>query len=156
MLNMNGVRSSYTSEFVYGNIATQSVPSREQIEIQRKHKRHTVEQEEIKGLAMSAPLVVFFAIVTMVCLVMSVSYLHMQSNITATRDSISQLKSQISTVQSQNNALNYSINSYVNVDHVYKVATTKLGMKQATDKQISTYKASDSGYTLQYGDIPRK
>lgn len=87
---------------------------------------------------------------------MSVSYLHMQSNITATRDSISQLKSQISTVQSQNNALNYSINSYVNVDHVYKVATTKLGMKQATDKQISTYKASDSGYTLQYGDIPRK
>ena len=63
----------------------------------------------------------------MVCLVMSVSYLHMQSNITATRDSISQLKSQISTVQSQNNALNYSINSYVNVDHVYKVATTKLG-----------------------------
>ena len=112
---MNGVRSSYTSEFVYGNIATQSVPSREQIEVQRK-----------------------------------------QSNITATRDSISQLKSQISTVQSQNNALNYSINSYVNVDHVYKVATTKLGMKQATDKQISTYKASDSGYTLQYGDIPRK
>lgn len=66
------------------------------------------------------------------------------------------VKSQISTVQSQNNALNYSINSYVNVDHVYKVATTKLGMKQATDKQISTYKASDSGYTLQYGDIPRK
>ncbi len=57
---MNGVRSSYTSEFVYGNIATQSVPSREQIEVQRKHKRHTVEQEEIKGLAMSAPLVVFF------------------------------------------------------------------------------------------------
>ena len=55
-----------------------------------------------------------------------------------------------------NNALNYSINSYVNVVHVYKVATTKLGMKQATDKQISTYKASDSGYTLQYGDIPRK
>ena len=154
---MNGVRSSYTSEFVYGNIATQSVPSREQIEVQRKHKRHTVEQEEIKGLAMSAPLVVFFAIVTMVCLVMSVSYLHMQSNITATRDSISQLKSQISTVQSQNNALNYSGDSrHVTVDHVYKVATTKLGMKQATDKQISTYKASDSGCTLQYGDIPRK
>ena len=33
---MNGVRSSYTSEFVYGNIATQSVPSREQIEKTQK------------------------------------------------------------------------------------------------------------------------
>ena len=29
-------------------------------------------------------------------------------------------------------------------------------MKQATDKQIFNYKASDRGYTLQYGEIPNK
>ena len=68
----------------------------------------------------------------------------------------SQLRTNISTVQTENNALSYAINSYVDVNHICKVAKSKLGMKQASDNQIITYKSSDSGYTLQYGDIPNK
>ena len=153
---MSGIRSDYRSEYVYGNTVRQAVPQEK-----REHKtvhRHHVEQEYVneKALVMSAPHVIFLAVVSFVCLFTCVAYLHVQSNITATRSNISELKSNISTVQSQNNALDYSINSYVNVNRVYKIATKKLGMKQATDKQISNYKASDSGYTLQYGDIPSK
>ena len=156
---MSGIRSDYRSEYVYGNTVRQAVP-------QEKREHKTVMQiadmytkaffEDCNKLVMSAPHVIFLAVVSFVCLFMCVAYLHVQSNITATRSNISELKSNISTVQSQNNALDYSINSYVNVNRVYKIATKKLGMKQATDKQISNYKASDSGYTLQYGDIPSK
>ena len=105
---------------------------------------------------MSAPHVAFLVTVSFICLAMCVVYLNVQSNIRATRDNISQLRKNITTVQTQNNALNYAINSFVNVDHIYKEATTKLGMRQASDNQITTYKSSDSGYTLQYGEIPDK
>lgn len=162
---MNGARRNYyKSEYIDGNTirrestVRQIQPKRNPREDVRQRRRPVTEEElrRAKALTMSAPHVAFLAVVSIVCLVMCVAYLYVQSDITATRTSISELKNEINTVQSYNNALNYSINSHVNVDHVYKVATKKLGMKQATDKQIFYYKASDSGYTIQYGDIPNK
>lgn len=161
---MNGVRNNYyRSEYVDGNTVKKDRPSANvhpkrnpRVNGEQRKRQIAEEQRRAKGLTMNAPHVAFLALVSVVCLIVCFSYLYVQSNITATRDSISVLKNDISTVQSQNNALNYSINSYVNVDHVYKVATKKLGMKQATDKQIFNYKASNRGYTLQYGEIPNK
>lgn len=161
---MNGVRNNYyRSEYVDGNTVKRERPSANiqpkqnpKVNSEQRRRQLAEEQRRAKGLTMNAPHVAFLALVSIVCLVVCFSYLYVQSGITATRDNISQLKNDINTVQSQNNALNYSINSYVNVDHVYKVATKKLGMKQATDKQIFNYKASDRGYTLQYGEIPNK
>lgn len=162
---MNGARNNYyRSEYIDGNTirrestARQIQPRRRPQEDVRQRRRPVTDEElrRAKALTMSAPHVAFLIVVSVVCLVMCVAYLYVQADITATRTSISELKNEISTVQSYNNALNYSINSHVDVDHVYKVATKKLGMKQATDKQIFYYKASDSGYTIQYGDIPNK
>ena len=124
------------------------------LEPQRKERIKTEKREN--ALPMSAPYVFFLIAVTCICIVMCVTYLNIQSNIRATRDNISQLRTNISTVQTENNALSYAINSYVDVNHICKVAKSKLGMKQASDNQIITYKSSDSGYTLQYGDIPNK
>ena len=124
------------------------------LEPQRKERIKTATREN--ALPMSAPYVFFLIAVTCICIVMCVTYLNIQSNIRATRDNISQLRTNISTVQTENNALSYAINSYVDVNHICKVAKSKLGMKQASDNQIITYKSSDSGYTLQYGDIPNK
>jgi cell division protein FtsL len=147
----------YKREYVEGNTVRQTSQQMMPGTAAAPVKRRRVDtQNRQNALTLNGAHVAFLAVVSIVCLMMCVAYLYIQSNITATRSNITDLKDSISTVQSQNNALNYSINSYVNVDHVYKVATTKLGMKQASDKQISNYKASDSGYTLQYGDIPNK
>lgn len=149
----------YTNEYISGNTVRKTNP-------QRKHRIETAPQRSPrseknvrpneKALTMNAPYVAFLAVVSVVCLLMCVMYLNIQSDISETRTSISGLKAQISTIQSQNDALNYSINSYVDVDRIYKEATSKLGMSQAKDNQISKYKTSDSGYTVQYGDIPAK
>ncbi len=157
---MNRVRREYyRDEYVSGNTVRQTVPERERrVYTDSRNMRHS--KREIRAreraLTMNAPHVIFLAVVSLVCLAMCVAYLHIQSDISKTRTSIADLKTQISTVQSQNDALNYAINSYVDVDNIYKLATTKLGMRQATDNQISYYKPSESGYTIQYGDIPDK
>ena len=152
-------RDYYRNEYVSGNTVRQIRPERERrvyVDGRRVRQNERELRANEKALTMNAPYVAFLAVVSIVCLLMCVAYLHLQSDISQTRTNISEVKTQISTIQSQNDALNYSINSYVNVDHIYKVATTKLGMKQASDEQISKYKSSDSGYTVQYGDIPTK
>ncbi len=152
-------RSYYANEYVNGNTVRKVRPEREHrvyVNGQRVRENERELRAREKALTMNAPYVAFLAVVSAVCLIMCVFYLNIQSDISETRTSISELKTQISTVQSQNDALNYSINSYVDVDYIYDVATTKLGMSQATDDQISRYKPSDSGYTIQYGDIPTK
>lgn len=152
-------RDYYRSEYVSGNTVRKVRPERERrvyTDQQRRTGREKSLRTNDKALSMNAPYVIFLAAVSVVCLIMCVTYLHIQSQITNTRENVAQLKTQINTLQSQNDALQYSINSNVDVDHIYKTATTKLGMTQATDDQISTYKSSDSGYTVQYGDIPTK
>ncbi len=152
-------RSVYGREYVDGNTVRKLNPSRE--------RRVYIDDERVRGnerelrireheKTMNAPYVAFLAIVSSVCLIMCVCYLNIQSDISKTRNNIALLKGQISTVQSQNDALSYSINNYIDTDNIYKMASTKLGMKQATDDQISKYKLSDGGYTVQYGNIPSK
>lgn len=151
MEKLNYTRNNY----IMGNTAREMEPA---IQDRPQYRRRKVEERrKMKDkLAINGVSVFFMALVAVVCLVMCVGYLYLQSNISETRNRISLLKTNISTVQSQNDALKYSINSYVDSENVYKVATKKLGMKQAKEKQMSMYKTSDKGYTVQYGDIPKK
>lgn len=152
-------KSVYGREYVDGNTVRKLNPSRER-RVYADDRRVLESEKELRAReyekTMNAPYVAFLAIVSAVCLIMCVCYLSVQSDITKTRKNIALLKSQISTVQSQNDALSYSINNYIDTDNIYKMASTKLGMKQATDDQISKYKLSDGGYTVQYGNIPSK
>ena len=147
---MNQVRrSNYGREYVDGNTVRKLNPDRDRrVYVDGKRVQENERQIRAREYAkiMNAPYVAFLAIVSAVCLIMCVCYLNIQSDISETRTNIATLKGQISTVQSQNDALNYSINSYIDTDNIYKMATNKLGMKQATDDQISKYKLSDGGY----------
>lgn len=152
-------RNYYRSEYVSGNAVRKTTPDRERrvyVDGERVRQSEKEIRASERALTMNAPYVAFLAVVSVVCLITCVVYLHLQSDISETRADIGQLKTQISTLQSQNDALNYSINSYIDADHIYDVATKKLGMTQAAGEQISKYKLSDNGYTVQYGDIPEK
>ena len=113
-------------------------------------------RERERALHMNGSYVFFLTGVFAVCLAMCFGYLYVQSEIAQTRSEISKLKTDISTVASQNDSLNYSINSCMDTNNIYKKATQEMGMTQATDEQIVFYKSSDSGYTVQYGDIPKE
>ena len=138
-----------------GNTARQIEPAI-QDRPQIRNNRVSERKKAKSALAINGVSVFFIALVAVFCIATCVAYLYLQSTISETRESISKIKTDINTVQSQNDALKYSINTYVDSEHVYKVATKKLGMRQAKGDQLSIYKSSDKGYTVQYGDIPNK
>lgn len=113
-------------------------------------------RERERALHMNGSYVFFLTGVFAVCLACALDIYMYSSEISQTRSEISKLKTDISTVASQNDSLNYSINSCMDTNNIYKKATQEMGMTQATDEQIVFYKSSDSGYTVQYGDIPKE
>ena len=59
------------------------------------------------------------------------------------------------SVKSENDALAIRINTYVDLDYVYKVATEELGMVYANKDQVLLYDKTESEYIRQYEDIPQ-
>ena len=148
-------RNYRRDDYIMGNTARQLEPAvqdRPQIRNTRVSERKKMKS----ALAINGVSVFLMAIVAAFCIATCVGYLYLQSNISETRDNISKIKTNINTVQSQNDALKYSINTYVDSENVYNVATKKLGMRQAKGDQLSIYKSSNKGYTVQYGEIPNK
>ena len=148
-------RNYRRDEYIMANTARQLEPAvqdRPQIRNSRVSERKKMKST----LAINGPSVLIMAIIAVFCIGICVGYLYLHTSISETRDNIAKIKTDINTVQSQNDALKYSINTYVDSENVYKVATKKLGMHQAKGDQLSIYKSSDKGYTVQYGDIPTK
>ena len=143
------------NDYIMGNTARQLEPAvqdRPQIRNSRVSERKKMKS----AYSINAGSVLFITIIGILCGATIMAYPFLHSSISETRNNIAEIKTDINTVQSQNDALKYSINTYQDSENVYKVATKKLGMRQAKGNQLSIYKSSDKGYTVQYGDIPNK
>lgn len=143
------------NDYIMGNTARQLEPAvqdRPQIRNNRVSERKKMKS----AYSINAGSVLFITIIGILCGATIMAYLFLHSSISETRNNIAEIKTNINAVQSQNDALKYSINTYQDSENVYKVATKKLGMRQAKGNQLSIYKSSDKGYTVQYGDIPNK
>lgn len=104
---------------------------------------------------MNLPFVIMLTIASVFTLYLCVSYLQVQSSITSRIRNIASLESEIETLKSENDALETSINTYVDLDHVYEVATKDLGMVYANKDQVILYNKTESEYVRQYEDIPQ-
>lgn len=121
----------------------------------KKRKRRTaliVEQESPMQMDF---LFVSALTIAMICsLYICVSYLGLQSTIKARIDHIEKLEQQIETLKNDNDALETRIETSINLDEIYRIATEELGMVYPNKKQIRFYDRTENGYVRQYEDIP--
>lgn len=104
---------------------------------------------------MDLPYVIMLTIAAVCTLYLCVNYLHLQSSITTRIHTIESLESELETLKTENDALQTNINTSVDLDHVYKVATEELGMVYANKNQILQYDKTESEYVRQNEDIPK-
>lgn len=104
---------------------------------------------------MDLPFVVMLTIAAICTLYLCVNYLQVQSSITSRIHNIELLEQELETLKSENDALETSINTYVDLDYVYEVATQELGMVYANKNQVIMYNKTESEYVRQYDDIPK-
>ncbi len=119
----------------------------------RSPKRQPAKRHSKKlGFAQVALAAVFFAFFVLVC----VGYLNVNAENSRVRSNITSLQTKLETITAQNDSLDYSINSYVDINHIIDVATNDLGMVKISKDNINTYKSAEYEYMQQYSSIPTK
>lgn len=165
MANRTVYRKNYISyeDYIEGSaVRKQSVteaPQRTErtyVDNKRVTTSRSIYRNREKALHMSAPYVVVLAICSVMMCTVCAKYLSLRDDITTKSEMIAQLEVQTETLKSHNDNLNYSINSYMDIEYISKVATEELGMIRAGKEQISFYESSESEYMKQYKEIPAK
>ncbi len=82
------------------------------------------------------------------------SYLDAQSKDMQLDKQIIALTNQLTKLQDKNDAVEASIRPEVDLEEVYRIAVSELGMVHPNHNEIIQYKDSETGYVRQYKDIP--
>lgn len=160
MAARKNMRPRRNAAYVQGNAVRKLEPvrvpaGRPPRKANRQTVNHRVRRNREKALQMDLPYVVMLTVAAICTLYVCVNYLHLQSNITTKIHTIASLESQLETLKTENDGLETSINTSVDLDHIYKVATQELGMVYANKDQILQYDNPESEYVRQNEDIPK-
>ena len=159
MAARKNVRSYGNTAYVQGNTVRKVLPAQVPVntpdEIRRPSVNHRVRRNREKALQMDLPYVILLTIAAVCTLCLCVNYLHLQSSITASIHGIEEKETELEHLKAENDALEMSINTSVDLDHVYKVATEELGMVYANKDQILHYDKTESEYVRQNENIPK-
>lgn len=152
-------RPGMTQEYMYGSAARNLAAERRQREqrtVQYQQKiSHTARRNQARALQMDLPYVIMLTVAAVCALYICVGYLHVQSSMTAKIHNIEGLEKELEQLKSENDALQTRINTDMDLDHIYKVATEELGMVYANRNQVLLYDKTESEYVRQYEDIPK-
>ena len=155
----NDVRRHY-SRYVDGNAArTLPVPEREPARRpQRTTKRPPKKEKYEKRVVVRKKVSLLSVAITIasICLAfyICISYVMVFSDIIVTEKQISSIQSDIERAKMENEMQRENIDSSVDLQEIYDIATKKLGMIHAGKDQVYTYKNSRSDRVVQYSDIP--
>lgn len=119
-----------------------------------KVRRHTIQKNSQKALPMDLPYAIVLCIAAICMLYICISYLQVHASISTRIQNIEQLELRLETLKSENDAMATRINTSIDLDYVYEVATQELGMVYANKEQVRLYDKTESEYVRQYEDIP--
>ena len=155
MATVNRKRSMAQAEYVSGT-AARKLQAVERPAIRNERHTVTIRREQDRALPMYLPFVIMLTIAAIFTLYLCISYLQLQASLTARLDNIEQLEKSIETLKADNDALETRINTSVDLDYVYKVATEEMGMVYANKDQVRLYNKTESEYVRQYEEIPER
>lgn len=81
-------------------------------------------------------------------------YLTLKSSVDSHLENVKTLETKLERMKTENDALEQSIDTSVDLNYVYNVAVNKLGMVHAGAENIITYDKTESQYVRQYEQIP--
>lgn len=119
---------------------------------QETHKRTYKNPNE--GLTINVPYVMFLLASACAIVLLCMQYINLNSEISKINDSIVSMEKSAATLKAQNDAVEYEINSSVDMDTILKTATEELGMVQVNEDSIRFYTSTDGEYMKQLSDVP--
>lgn len=126
-----------------------------------KHQQNEMEKESsrakyrrMQSESMSLKYVIFLSVMVLVSAFLAVRYLNYQAEISGIKSNIHSLKSNIEVISSQNDAVSYDINAYIDINRIIDTALNELGMIMANEEQIKYFQKNVDEFMNQYADVP--
>ena len=145
------------ASYIHGTGAEKLAPSEREERLQRKRRQdvgrsvkrqHRIRRNQERAMYMDLTLA------SICTLYLCVNYLHLQSAITARMHNIEAMEEKLEKMRTENDALETSINTSIDLNEIYEIATKELGMVYAKKDQVLLYDKTESEYVRQYEDIP--
>ncbi len=126
-----------------------------------KYQQREMEKESsrakyrrMQSESMSLGYVVFLSVMVLVSAFLAVRYLNYQAEISEIKSNVHSLKSNIEVISSQNDAVSYDINAYIDINRIIDTALNELGMVMANEEQIKYFQKNVDEFMNQYADVP--
>lgn len=144
--------------YVYGNVVPKQEPMpepRRQVrEKPRMRESRQVQRNRRRALGMNPGYVVFLSAAAVLCLIICVNYVKMQSRLTSYSKNITALQEELANLKEENNTKYNAVMDSVNLDEIREKAQKDLGMVYASPEQMVEYDRPSTDYVRQYEDIP--
>lgn len=145
--------------YVDGNVVRKAQPKQNPQKPKKQEKNHRkvsskVRRNQEKALRIDLPYLIILVTASCCTLFICVNYLHVRTTMTRRMDHIKELEQELDALRSENDTMQTRINTSVDLDYVYQVATEELGMVYAGKDQVLMYHQTESEYVRQYEDIP--
>ena len=146
-------------EYYDGNAVRTTKPARQQpvrrnTEVERKRKTNRrIRRNQERALAFGKVYTMILAVSVLATLAICVYYISAQSRNVAQSHNIASLEQQLNDLKDENNATKERLQSMMDLDRIYKIATEKLGMVYAGDDQIIYYDSASKDYVIEKIEI---
>ena len=140
------------ASYIHGTGAEKLAPSEREERLQRKRRQdvgrsvkrqHRIRRNQERAMYMDLPYVIMLTLASICTLYLCVNYLHLQAR-----------EEKREKMRTENDALETSINTSIDLNEIYEIATKELGMVYAKKDQVLLYDKTESEYVRQYEDIP--
>ena len=148
------------TEYIEGNVVrkyydyTRPARKKERTIERRSDRKVSPRKHRNAAIGIDMPYLVMLILAAGAAMFILFSYIKVQSSISSCLKTIETQEKQLELLKSENDALQTSINTSVDLDYIYKVATEELGMVYAGKNQIIRYDKTESEYVRQYANIP--
>lgn len=148
----------YGTSYIEGNTVRKlnAVPDirREEQPYELPSPRRQVQKQPraLQGISLSSLLVLTVAIIA--TLYVCVEYLKLQTEVQHMDKVILSKEIELSTMRDKNDAAFEQLDKAVDLDYIYQVAVTKLGMVYPNNNTVIAYQSPEENYARQYQDIP--
>ncbi|MDO4961628.1 MAG: cell division protein FtsL [Eubacteriales bacterium] len=149
----SGTSAYYTDGSAARAVNPQTQPVRRVRKVRRAKPRY-VEAERTASVSMNLPLTMLLIVAVAAALFIGYRYLCLKSSLDMHMNTIKSLETRLDTLQTENDALDKSIDTSIDLNHVYNVAINELGMVHVGQDNIIRYDKTESEYVRQYEDIP--
>lgn len=128
------------------------VPVEEPRQYEEEKKKAKPEKQPVKRV--DFPTLIVLCLVLGALCYMCFSYLSVQSEVSALKSEIADVEREISVLKNENADRLLQVETNVDLEKVYRIATKELGMVHPKKQQVIKYQSKKSDTVKQYQDIP--